>query len=89
MPTGRRFDHFGQSCQWGGGATARQWPSSRLAALNFGGTQDDPQGEGRGPRLALVGRSFHVRIHFSYIHFLTSIARKDIIRQTKWGCAWD
>lgn len=44
---------------------------------------------GRCPRVGLVGRCLHVRIPFSKIQLLTSIARKAIIRQTKWGCAWD
>ncbi len=89
MRTGRRVDRFRQSCQRGGGAAARQWPGSHLAALNFGGTQDGSHGEGRCPRVGLVGRCFHVRMPFSMIHLLTSIARKAIIRQTKWGCAWE
>jgi len=72
-----------------GRTTASQWPGSHLAAINFGGTQGGLSGEGRCPRVALGGCRLHVRRSFLLIHFLTSIAGKAIIKQTKWGCAWD
>lgn len=40
-------------------------------------------------KLTRKERDILLRISFVEIHFLTTTARKYIIDQVKWGCAWD